>query len=213
VIPLKRVPRIPLELAAYPSLLRWCGVAGILSGVLFAAWGYIDKPNNPEDLMSVVHILAFVVPALLLAVVIGLCLLWRNRLGKLGWLVIALAGYALGWSLVGASVGGEAVWVYFAQRGWPHYLSSWLLFMLISLTLIGISTVRSGLAQSRVPSALVLATGVFGWPYYMTNSGAILEARWAHIGFGLLFSLSWVALGVGLLVAGTRRAKRPQEPA
>jgi hypothetical protein len=102
--------------------------------------------------------------------------------------------------------------LYFAQRGWPHYLSSWLLFMLIGLTLLGTSSVRSGPLQSRVPSALALATVVFGWPYYMTDSAdAVLEAQWVHIGFGLLFSLGWVALGVGLLATGTRRVKKPKE--
>lgn len=188
-------------------------MAGILSGVLFAAWGYIDRPNISEDLMTVEHVFAFVVPVLLLAVVVGLCLLWGSSLGKLGWLVIALAGYALGWSLVGASVGGVAVWVYFEQREWPHYLSSWFLHLLIGLTLLGIATVRNVAAQSRGLGALVLATGLLGWTYYVTDSGAVVEARWAHIGFGLLFSLGWVALGIGLLVAGTRRAKRPKEPA
>jgi hypothetical protein len=41
----------------------------------------------------------------------------------------------------------------------------------------------------------------------LTDSGAVLEARSVHIGFGLLFSLGWVVLGVGL---GTKRAPRPQ---
>jgi hypothetical protein len=31
-----------------------------------------------------------------------------------------------------------------------------------------------------------------------------------HVGFGLLFSLGWVVLGVGLLTAGTKRSPRPQ---
>ena len=48
---------------------------------------------------------------------------------------------------------------------------------------------------------MVLATGVFGWVYNLTDSGAILEARSMHIGFGLLFSLGWVVLGVGLAAA------------
>jgi hypothetical protein len=206
MITVKRVPRKRLELATYPGLLQWCGVASILSGVLFAAWGYID-----EELVSLGNIFAFVVPTLFSTVVVGLCVLWGSGLGKLKGLVIALAGYASGWSLVGASVGGEAVWVYFAQRAWPHYLSSWFLFVLIGLTLLGISAVRSGLAQTRIPGALVLATGVFGWPYYMTDStDAVLEAYWVHIEFGLLFSLGWVTLGVGLLwlALGERRKSK-----
>jgi hypothetical protein len=40
--------------------------------------------------------------------------------------------------------------------------------------------------------------GVLGWGYYVTDSDAILEARSIHVGFGLLFSLGWVALGVTL---------------
>ena len=176
------------------------------------AWGYIDGPDLSEDFASVVRIFDFVVPALFLAAIVGMCVLWRSVLGKLGLLVAALAGYALCWSLVGARFGGEAVWVYFAQRGWPHFMSSWLLFMLVGLSVVGLWAVRSGSARSRIPGSLVLATGAFGWPYYVTNSGAVLEARWAHVGFGVLFGLGWLALGVGLLlVAKTRPAMRARE--
>jgi len=54
---------------------------------------------------------------------------------------------------------------------------------------------------------LVLTVGVFGWVYYLTDSGAVLEARSVHIGFGLLFSLGWVALGLTLWLAATKQAK------
>ncbi len=57
---------------------------------------------------------------------------------------------------------------------------------------------------------MVLAMGVFGLVYYATDSGAILETRPVHVGFGLLFSLGWVALGLGLLAAGTRQARGPR---
>src|SRR5215216_1577772 len=204
----KRVPRKRLNHAPYPILLRWCGFAGFLGGVLFVVWGYIDRPNIPENLIAVIDVLAFVVPTLFLAAVVGLSVLWRSRLGMLGWMGMALAVYAWGWSVVGAIVGGEAVCTYFAQREWPHYLASWLLFMLTGLTLMGVATVRSG--WSRGTGAVVLATGVFGWVYNLTDSGAVLEARSVHVGFGLLFSLGWVVLGVRLLAAGTRRAPRPQ---
>jgi succinate dehydrogenase/fumarate reductase flavoprotein subunit len=76
--------------------------------------------------------------------------------------------------------------------------------MLTGLTLMGVDTVRS--EWSRRTGAVVLATGVFGWVYNLTDSGAVLEARSVHVGFGLLFSLGWVVLGVGLLAAGTKLA-------
>ena len=197
----KQVPRKRL-------LLRWCGFAGLLGGVLFVVWGYIDRPNIPENLIAVIHLLAFVVPTLLLAAVVGICVLWGSRLRMLGWMGMALAVYAWGWSVVGSIVGGEAVWAYVAQREWPHYLPGWLFFMLTGLTLMGLAIVRSGC--SRGTGAVVLATGVFGWVYNLTDSGAVLEARSVHIGFGLLFSMGWVVLGVVLLAAGTKRSPRAQ---
>jgi hypothetical protein len=176
--------------------------------VLFVAWGYIDRPNIPENLMALIRVLAFVVPALFLAAVSGFSVLQRSRLGGLGWIGMALAVYGLGWGVVTAIVGGASVWTYFAQRGLSHYLHDWVLLLLIGLTLMGIATVRSG--PPRGTGALVLATGMFGWVYYLTETGVVLEARSVHIGFGLLFSLGWVALGVRLLAAGTRRAQSPE---
>jgi hypothetical protein len=99
-----------------------------------------------------------------------------------GWMVLAV--YGSGWGVVAAIVGGESVWVYFAQRRWPHYLSDWLLFMFTGLTLIGIATVRE--KPLRGTGALALAMGAFGWGYYLTDTGAVFEACSVHIGFGLL---------------------------
>ena len=171
------------------------------------AWGYIHGPNVSENLVVVIRVFAFVVPVLFLATVVGLRLLWGNRPVMLWWIGMALVLYGVGWGLVGASVGEEAVWVYFAQRGWPHYLADWLLFVLAGLTLVGITVARSGPPRG---GALVLAMGMVGLVYYVTDSGAILETRLVHVGFGLLFSLGWVAVGLGLLVAGTRQARRPR---
>jgi len=185
-------------------LFRWCGLAGILGGVLLVAWGYM---HMPESTTTVVRILALVVPALLLAVVVGLFVLWGRRLGVLGRMGTVVAVCASGWGIVKAIVGSKPMWMYFEEWGWPHFLSNFLLWMLPGLTLMGIAMVRSGLSRG---GALVLVTAVSGWVYYLTDSGIVLEApRSVHIVFGLLFGLGWVAFGVGLLAAGTRRARRP----
>jgi hypothetical protein len=170
--------------------------------VVFVAWGYIEGP------IVLLNLLAVVVPSLFLAALVGLSVLWRSRLRKLGWIGVGLAVYAWGWSVVRAVVGVDAVWVYFIRRGWPHYLADWLLFMLTALTLVGIATVRSG--SSRGIGTLMLATGVFGWVYELTDAGGVLEAESVHLGFGLLFSLGWVVLGMWLLVTKTRRAHSPR---
>jgi hypothetical protein len=187
---------------------RWCGVAGVLGGVLFVAWGYIDRPNTAANIGAVIDVLSFVVPALFLVALVGLSVLWRSRLGALGWTGMILAVYGSGWGIVSAVVGGESVWAYFAQRSWPQFLSDWLLFMLTGLTLIGVATVRG--KSLRRMGAMALAMGAFGLVYDLTDTGAVLEARSVHVGFGLLFSLGWVALGAGLVAAGTRRAERSQ---
>jgi hypothetical protein len=119
-------------------------VAGVLGGVLFVAWGYIHGPNVSENLVVGIRVFAFVFPVLFLATVVGLRLLWGNRPVMLWWMGMALVLYGAGWGLVEASVGGEAVWVYLAQPGWPHYLADWLLFVLASLALVGIAVARGG---------------------------------------------------------------------
>jgi hypothetical protein len=190
---------------AYPRLLRWCGLGGILGGVLFVAWGYIDRPNISENLRVATHMLAFAVPVLFLVAVAGLWAVLRgSRFGVFRWTGMALTIYGSGWGVVRV-IGGESVWVYFAERGWPPYMSSWLPFVLTGLTLIGIATVRG--RPLRGMGALVLTIGVFGWVYCLTNAGGVLEARSVHIGFGLLFSLGWVALGLTLWLAATKQAK------
>jgi hypothetical protein len=73
----------------------------------------------------------------------------------------------------------------------------WLQVKLIGLPLADISTVRA--RMPRAPGVLLLAMGTFGWAYYATDSGSILEARTAHVGFGGLLSLGWTALGLVLL--------------
>jgi threonine/homoserine efflux transporter RhtA len=98
--------------------------------------------------------------------------------------------------------------MFFAKGWWSHYLHDWLALMVTGLMLIGIATAR-GKPLGGI-GALAVATGAFGWVYYLTDAGAVFEARSVHVGFGLLFSLGWVALGVGLFAAGGRLAQSPR---
>jgi hypothetical protein len=204
----KREPRKRPDHALRPRQFTWCGVAGVLGGVLFLAWGYVDRTSLPDTLRVVVNVLSFFVPALFLAAVVGLPAVCRSRLGVLGWTGMAFALYGSGWGAVAAILGSESVWVYFAQRGWPHFLADYLVFLLTGLTLLGIAPVRR--KPSRGTGALALAMGASGWGYYLTDTRAVLEVRPLHVGLGLLFGLGWVALGVRLLLVA--RTGRPQSP-
>jgi hypothetical protein len=180
------------------GLLRLCGAAGVVGGLLFVGWGYIDGPDFPRFLMFATRSMAFIVPLLFSAVICGLCVSRGDGPGRLGWLAMATATYASCRGLVGASMGDATVRGHIEQTGWPLYLGSWLPVAIIGLSLAGIGALRS--RSGRPGGLLALITSACGWAYYTTDSGAFLEARWAHVGFGLLFGLGWSMLGVGLLL-------------
>ena len=73
----------------------------------------------------------------------------------------------------------------------------WLVWLMAAVTLVGLAAIR--MKALRGYGALLLAMTLFGWVYSFTDWGHILEVRLVHIVFGILFSLSWVALGCTLL--------------
>jgi hypothetical protein len=167
-----------------------------LAGLLFVVWGYIDKPRVPPYLDVLEAFLSFTVPALFLVGLAGLSVRCKRRAGVLGWtgLIVALCGPT--WGVVDSITAVVPLYAFFAMLRVPPYLISWMLPMLTGLTLTGIAAIETRILGNL--GALPLAMGVFGWIYYLTDSGAILEARSVHVGFGLLFGLGWVALGVVL---------------
>src|SRR5215211_359923 len=181
-------------------LIRVCGVGSVLGGVLFVAWGYIDRPHISENLRIATHVLAFAVPTLFLVGAVGILALCGGRIGVLGWAGMVLALYGSVLLVVANIVHVEPLlYWYFAERGWPPSLTEWLAVMDSGMILVGIAAVGTG--PLRVLGALTFAIGVFGWGYDLTDSaGVALEAapRLVHVGFGLLFSLGWVMLGPGL---------------
>jgi hypothetical protein len=185
--------------AAYEKVLGGCGLAAVLGGVLFVVWGYLDTPGVSGGLKLAVRMLSFVVPGLFLAGEAGLGVLAVRRIGVLGWvgwtgLAIALVGAALG--VVDGIAEGDPVRALFVRRGWPLYLTVWLVPLLTGFAIMGVATVLS--KPLRTLGMVALAVGLCGWGYYLTDSEAVFEARAIHVGCGLLFGSAWVAWGVAL---------------
>ena len=194
---MRRAAREQANRGSSLAILRsTCGVGAVLAGLLFVVWGYVDRPHMPLYLTIVVNFLSCVVPALFLAGVVGLCVLCARRVGALGWMGLVLISCGSIWGVVHGIAYVDPLYLYLVDRGVSPYLVDWLVPMLTGLTLVGLAIVRTSTVRGL--GALLLAMGAFGWVYYLTDSGAVLEARPVHIGFGLLFSLGWAALGLAL---------------
>jgi hypothetical protein len=203
---MRRVVRNRASRAAYPSFRQWCGVGGVLAGVLFVVWGYMDRPDISEGLRVVVNVLSFAVPTLYFVVVVGLSVSCTSRRRTLKSTGIVLSLVASTWGVVGSIANLHPLYTYLAESsGGPRYLFDWLLLLQTGLALTGVATVST--RSLRWVGPLLLAMGVFGWGYTLTDSGVILEARSIHVGCGLLFSLGWVVLGMRLWVAGASGAR------
>jgi hypothetical protein len=199
----RRVAREQANRGSSLAILRSSGgVGAVLAGLLFVVYGYVDRPHLPLYLGAVVDFLSYVVPALFLAGVAGLSVLCSRQVGVLGWTGLGLAFCGSTWGVMRSVASIGPLYLYLVDKGVPPYLFHWLVPMLLGLTLVGVAAVRT--RTLRGLGALLLATGTFGWVYYFTDSGAILEARPVHIGFGLLFSLGWVALGLAICSGGAR---------
>jgi hypothetical protein len=189
--------------AAYRSLLRISGDGAIIAGALFLVWGYVHRPDLPLYLRAVVTISSFTVPMLFLTGLIGLYAWCQGQAGRLGAMGIVLAS-------VGSTLGAVRSVVNVAVPSlYSHDAVSirillllgdvWIATLFVGLLMGGALVRRSPL---RAVGGLLLAMGASGWAYSFTDTGAIFEARSVHIGFGVLFSLGWMALGLAL------RAKR-----
>jgi hypothetical protein len=181
------------------------GIAAILGGLLFVAWGYVHRAVAPWYFDVTAQALSFVVPALFFVALMGLFALCRERVGRIG-----KFGFELGFAGSAMGVAYAVPWSAFASR--DDLLASlvwldtplvwWLHVLLIGIPLVGISAVRAGTLPGQ--GFLLLAIGAFGWVYYAADSGAILASRSVHVVFGALFGLCWIALGLLLLRTETR---------
>ena len=187
------------------SLSPWCGMAAIVGGVLFVAWGYLHKTPTPVFLARtqdplVLRFVALVTPLLFSVALVGVYIRLAGRAGPLGVMGFALAfcGSGLGAVFGAVNVGpviGPLYW-HLHQIGWPDQLLGWMPLLLAGLVLVGIETNRKGALGPW--SALPFATAVSGWIYQLTDVVGHAGLRFVHVAFGVLFSLCWMSVGYGL---------------
>jgi hypothetical protein len=180
-----------------PQMLRWGGLGAVTAGVLFVAWGYLDKPNIQGPIEVTVDLLSFAVPISFTLGLLGFyawCEGQQGPLCKTG-LLLALIGTLWGASLGLLGIASEPAAALVNQWQWRHMpLAGWDTTLFCGLGLAGIAAVGK-----RRLGSLVLCMGVCGWIYHFTDSGAFFETRAVHVGFGLVFAVGWVVLGIGLL--------------
>jgi hypothetical protein len=193
------------------SLCPWCGMAAIVGGVLFVAWGYLHKTSTPVFLARtddplVLRFAALVTPLLFSVALVGVFIRLAGRAGPLGVMGIALAlcGSGLGAVFGAVNLGSVTGPLYsnLRQIGWPDQLLGWMPLLLAGLVLVGIET---SWKRALGPwSALPLATAVSGWIYQFTDVVGHGGLRFVHVAFGVLFSLCWMCVGF-VLAADNRR--------
>lgn len=162
------------RLAAFP-LLRWCGLAAMLAGFLFAA----IQPVHPADVVASVTTTAWAIitplkTAMCLLLLIGVAGIYARQLRRTG--PLALLGFvifSLGWTISTACVFAEAFILPPLASAAPDYVDAFL----------GVAAGRrSALDLGAVP-ALFTAAGVGymlgGLLFGMATFRAGLFPRWA----------------------------------
>lgn len=180
------------------------------AGVLFLAWGYLHAPDVQETAETAAELLSFVAPMSFAIAMLGVYAWYeavQEPLGKTG-LILILIGTLWGALLGLLSIASEGAAAVVSHWQWEHIpLVGWDSTFFSGLTLVGITAARK--RRSRGLGVLLLLIAASGWAYYFTDSGAVFEARPVHVGFGLLFAVGWVVLGIALRLGEARQAKGP----
>ena len=183
------------------SLARWCGIAAVAGGALFAAWGYLHRDERDlfltkADAPLFLRLVAVLVPLLFFIALVGICARLAGEMRFLGWIGFFLAFWGCGLGLVHGVVDDALLYGYFVERGWPGLLLRWLPSLLVGLVLVG--TVAAKAKVLGCWSPLLLVAGLSGWSYYLTDVSVGTELRTVHVVFGVLFSSCWIAIGYAL---------------
>jgi hypothetical protein len=180
-------------------LVRWGGLGAILAGVLFMVWGYVHTDDAPPYSAAVARALGIVVPLLFVLALAGLHARCKGRASRLRTMTFVPGFVGSGGGVVHGfmyAFDWYAWYVHVEGRVWLSTPLDWSIWLFAGLTLIGVTTIRTKALWKY--GALSLVMGVFGWVYYFTDFEGIAHTRAVHIVFGILFGLSWVALGYGL---------------
>jgi hypothetical protein len=168
------------------DLIRWGGLAAVLSGVLFILLFAIPEPPPDsflDDLGSVVFIVALV---LLLGGLVGFHALQKANYGRIG-----RAGFYT--FIVGASAQILAAIARLSGSTALEFLDFLgLIGVLVGLVLYGAATL-----QARVLPRWCGVGFIVGLPVWLVLS-AVLPGESGGILGGILFGLLWVALGYTL---------------
>jgi len=207
---------------AFSTLLGWSGWAAASAGVLFLVWGYVDREGAPWYLDLGVLVLGIVVPVLFLVSLVGTytrVYVVKDRT-QAGWLsyvgfLISLAGTA--WWLTAGITNAPNLYRHLGEKTSSAppgaqeeecglcllaklslLVNSPLTWLLFGLSIVGLTTAVRGEAL-RSWGLLLLTMALSGWVYQITDDmNGIVDIRSIHVGFGILFGLSWVGLGYAL---------------
>lgn len=186
----------------------------MLGGALFVTWGYLHGTITLSSLGPIfAPVTGFLIDTLLLVGLVGLCTWWWE--GRTDWLgavgfVVGFGGAALSvthgiHALISASGMAEpAPWYVYvrATTGLPAKVVQWFPTLPIGMAIVGIGSIRTGALGGW--GFLPLVVGLFGEAYQLTDSGSILRLGYAHLVFGVVYSLGWVVLGCLLWPKRTR---------
>jgi hypothetical protein len=177
----------------------------VLGGALLVTWGYLHGNIALSSSGPIVAaVMVFLVDALVLVGLVGLCAWWwegpKGLLGAVGF-VVGFAGAALSvthgiHALISASGLAEpAPWYVYvrAATGLPAKVFRWFPMLPIGMATVGIGSIRAGALGGW--GFLPLVMGLLGGAYQLTDSGGVLRMGYAHVAFGVGYSLGWIVLG------------------
>jgi hypothetical protein len=177
----------------------------VLGGTLLVTWGYLHGNIALSSSGPIVAAtMNFLVETLLLVGLGGLCAWWwegpKGLLGAIGF-VVGFAGAALSvahgiHALISASGLAEpAPWYVYerAATGIPAKVFRWVPVLPIGMVAVGIGSVRTGALGGW--GLLPLVMGLFDEAYLLTDSGVVLGIDYAHVTFGVGYSLGWIGMG------------------